>query len=88
MKAIVTVIGKDKVGIISKVTGFLSERGVNVEDISQTILRDYFAMFMLVEASDKQIAAQLSGELEELGKEIGVNIRIQHEDIFNAMHRI
>lgn len=88
MKAIVTVIGKDKVGIISKVTGFLSERGVNVEDISQTILRDYFAMFMLVETSDKQIVAQLSGELEELGKQIGVNIRIQHEDIFNAMHRI
>lgn len=88
MKAIVTVIGKDKVGIISKVTGFLSERGVNVEDISQTILRDYFAMFMLVETFDKQIVAQLSGELEELGKQIGVNIRIQHEDIFNAMHRI
>ena len=88
MKAIVTVIGKDKVGIIAKVSGLLSEMGVNVEDISQTILQDYFAMMMLVDVSASGSISAVAERLDALGKSVGVNIRIQHEDIFNAMHRI
>ena len=88
MKAIVTVIGKDKVGIIAKVPGLLSEMGVNVEDISQTILQDYFAMMMLVDVSSSGSISAVAERLDALGKSVGVNIRIQHEDIFNAMHRI
>ena len=88
MKAFVTVIGKDKVGIIAKVSGLLSEMGVNVEDISQTILQDYFAMMMLVDVSSSGSISAVAERLDALGKSVGVNIRIQHEDIFNAMHRI
>ena len=87
MKAIVTVIGKDKSGIIAAVTGELSRLGANVEDISQTILQDYFVMLMLIE-SKKASVADISGKLEALSKKVGVDIKVQHEDIFNAMHRI
>ena len=88
MKAIVTVLGKDKVGIIAKVSGELSKMDVNVEDISQTVMQDYFAMMMMVEVPNGSDVAQITQNLDELGKEIGVSIRMQHEDIFNAMHRI
>ncbi len=89
MRAGVTVTGKDKKGIIAKVSGFLAEKGVNVEDISQTLLQDYFAMIMLVDISDlKTELSELAKECEQLGKEIGMSIRIQHEAIFNAMHNI
>lgn len=88
MKAIVTVVGKDKVGIIAKVSGSLSKMDVNVEDISQTVLQDYFAMIMMVDVPDDKDIAKLSLELNKLGESIGVSIRLQHEDIFNAMHRI
>ena len=62
--------------------------GVNVEDISQTILQDYFAMMMLVDVSSSGSISAVAERLDALGKSVGVNIRIQHEDIFNAMHRI
>lgn len=89
MKAIVTVIGKDQVGIIAAVCALLSEKNVNVLDISQTILQDYFTMIMLVDASDATVPfAQLKEALAEAGTERGLDIRIQREDIFNAMHRI
>ena len=88
MKAIVTVIGKDKEGIIAKVSGKLSELDVNIEDISQTIMQGYFAMMMMVEVKKESEIAVISQRLDELGKQVDVNIRIQHEDIFNAMHRI
>ncbi len=88
MKAIVTVLGKDKVGIIAKVSGTLSEMEVNVEDISQTIMQDYFAMMMMVEVPSSGDMNKIAEKLDELGKAVGVSIRIQHEDIFNAMHRI
>ena len=89
MRAVVTVTGKDNKGIIAKVSGFLAEKKVNIEDISQTILRDFFAMIMLVDLSGATDGiAQLAKECEELGKEIGMSIYIQHEDIFNAMHSI
>lgn len=88
-KTIITVVGKDRVGIIAKVCTYLAENGVNILDISQTIVQGYFNMMMITDtsASSKDIG-ELSGELEKLGKEIGVVIRCQHEDIFNMMHRI
>ena len=88
-KTIITVVGNDRVGIITKVCTYLAENGVNILDISQTIVQGYFNMMMITDtsASSKDIG-ELSGELEELGKEIGVVIRCQHEDIFNMMHRI
>ena len=89
MKAIVTVIGKDQVGIIAAVCALLSEKNVNVLDISQTILQDYFTMIMLVDASGATVPfARLKEVLAEAGQERGLDIRIQREDIFNAMHRI
>ena len=89
MKAVVTVTGKDKKGIIAKVSAFLAERGVNIEDISQTILGEYFAMIMIVDMSSAtQELSALAKDCSELGKKIGMSIYMQHEDIFNAMHNI
>ena len=89
MKAIVTVIGKDKPGIIAKVSTALAENEVNIEDISQTLMQDNFTMLMLCDLSlSKLPLAKLQASLVELGKEIGVSIHVQHEDIFNAMHKI
>ena len=89
MHAVVTVTGKDKKGIIAEVSAFLAQRGVNVEDISQTILQDYFAMIMLVDVSDiKTELSELAKKCEEMGKKIGMSIRLQHEAIFDAMHNI
>ena len=89
MKAIVTVIGKDQVGIIAAVCALLSEKNVNVMDISQTIMQEYFTMIMLVDAGAANVPfAQLKEELAAAGQERNLDIRIQREDIFNAMHRI
>ena len=89
MRAVVTVTGKDKKGIIAKVSAFLSEKGANIEDISQTILGEYFAMIMIVDISSVETElAVLASECAELGKQIGMSVYLQHEDIFNAMHRI
>ncbi len=89
MRAIVTVIGRDQVGIIAAVCALLSERNVNVLDISQTILQEYFTMIMLVDTSASTVPfASLRQELAAAGQEKGVDIRIQREDIFDAMHRI
>lgn len=89
MKAIVTVIGKDHVGITAAVCSLLASHNINILDISQTILQEYFTMVMLVDVSagDAPIA-ELSGVLAKAGEEQGLSIRIQREDIFNAMHRI
>ena len=89
MRAVVTVTGKDSKGIIAKVSGFLAEKKVNIEDISQTILQDFFAMIMLVDLSAATDSiSELAKECADLGREIGMSIYIQHEDIFNAMHSI
>ena len=89
MRAVVTVTGKDKKGIIATVSAFLAEKGVNIEDISQTILDEYFAMIMIVDISGAKCElACLAAECAEMGKQIGMSIYIQHEDIFNAMHSI
>jgi len=89
MRAVVTVTGKDRKGIIAKVSNFLSEKGANIEDISQTILDEYFAMIMLVDISgiDSELS-DLAKECTELGNQIGMSIYLQHEDIFNAMHNV
>lgn len=89
MRAIVTVIGKDRVGIIADVTALLAQYGVNVLDISQTVLQEYFTMIMLVDASQCTVPfADLARTLEEAGTQRDLQIRAQREDIFNAMHRI
>ena len=89
MRAVVTVTGKDKKGIIAKVSAFLAERSANIEDISQTILNESFAMIMIVDvSSSKEELSSLAKECSELGKRIGMSIYMQHEDIFNAMHTI
>lgn len=88
-KTIITVIGKDTVGIIAKVCTYLAENNVNILDISQTIVQDYFNMMMIVDtnAATKEFEV-LSTEIKEVGEQIGVKIKMQHEDIFNCMHRI
>ncbi|MBQ3221904.1 MAG: ACT domain-containing protein [Clostridia bacterium] len=89
MRAVVTVTGKDKKGIIAKISAFLCEKGANVEDISQTILGEYFAMIMIVDLSEsKEELSVLARECSELGKQIGMSVYMQHEDIFNAMHSV
>ncbi len=89
MRAIVTVIGKDQVGIIAAVCALLSEHNVNVLDISQTVLQDYFTMIMLVDTAGSKLPfTELVKLLEEMGKAQGLSIHAQREDIFNAMHRI
>ena len=88
-RVIITVVGKDTVGIIAKVCTYLSETGINVLDISQTIVSGYFNMMMITDISGatKSFAA-ISDEMEKLGEEIGVVIKCQREEIFEKMHRI
>lgn len=88
MKAVVTVIGRDKVGIIAAVSGWMAELELNIEDISQTVMKDFFTMMMLVDIGNVTDFEKISKFLERKGKDIGVAIHVQHEDIFNAMHRI
>ena len=88
-KIIITVVGKDTVGIIAKVCTYLSEHKVNILDISQTIVQDYFNMMMVVDASNGEVDFDaLSEALDGIGQEIGVNIRAQREEIFDSMHRV
>ncbi len=88
-KVVITVVGKDTIGILAKTCTYLAENGVNILDISQTIVQDYFNMMMIadVQGSSKPFAA-LSGELAEIGREIGVQIKCQREEIFAKMHRV
>ena len=89
MKAIVTVVGKDRVGIIGNVCMSLANFNVNVLDISQTVMQNYLTMMMVVDVSGCTVPlAELVGLMEDMGKERGLSIRIQREDIFEAMHRI
>lgn len=88
-KTIITVVGKDNVGIIAKVCTYLAENQINILDISQTIVDGFFNMMMIVDfaALDKSFV-EASGELEELGDRIGCVIRVQREEIFDKMHRL
>ncbi len=89
MRAIVTVIGKDRTGIIAAVSAALADTGANILDISQTVLAEYFAMIMLVDLAKITTSFnELKTVLDQKGEEIGVQVRIQREEIFNAMHRI
>ena len=89
MNAIVTVVGQDKVGIIAAICALLAEKNVNILDISQTILQGSFTMVMAVDVSaSKAPVGDLREKLEELGKKMEISIRIQREEIFDAMHRI
>lgn len=88
-KAVVTVVGKDRVGIISSVSGLLCENNVNILDISQTILQGMFTMMMLVDVENSKTKfVDLADKLASEGNKLGVEIRMQLEDIFQAMHRI
>ena len=89
MKAIVTVIGRDKVGITAAVCALLAQHSINILDISQTVLQEYFTMVMLVDVGAGDMPfADLAGLLEQEGKARDLSIHAQREDIFNAMHRI
>ena len=88
-KTIITVVGKDKVGIIAKVCTYLAGNKINILDISQTIIDGYFNMMMVMDTSDSEKNTKdIRYELEQIGQEIGVDIHVQHEDIFEMMHRI
>lgn len=88
-KAIITVVGKDTVGIIARVCTYLADHKINILDISQTIVQGYFNMMMITDANNStKEFGDLAKGLEQLGATIGVDIRCQHEDIFNKMHRI
>ena len=89
MKAIVTVIGEDRVGIIAAVCTDLAAYNVNVLDISQTVMQGYFTMMRVVDVSGANCPmAELAQKLDEKGKEMGLSIRLQREEIFKAMHRV
>lgn len=89
MKAVVTVVGKDRVGIIASVCVSLADYNVNILDISQTVLQEYFTMMMVVDVSKCTVpVAQLCKEMDAKGLEMGLSIRVQREDIFEAMHRV
>ena len=88
-KVVITVVGKDTIGILAKTCTYLADNGVNILDISQTIVQDYFNMMMIADMSgtDKPLE-EVMADLDRIGEEIGVNIRVQREEIFTSMHRI
>ena len=89
MNAVITVVGSDRVGILAKISTICAEAGVNVEEVTQTILRGTFAMIMLVNLPDDGVCfSGLSDALRSGGAEIGVDVNITRQDIYNAMHRI
>ncbi len=89
IKAVISVVGHDKVGIIAKVSALLAEHNVNVLDISQTVMQGYFTMIMLVDVEKLDIKfGDFADLMSSFGDTIDMNIRVQHEDIFNSMHRI
>jgi ACT domain-containing protein len=87
-RAVVSVIGKDQVGIIAKVTTILAENKVNILDISQTILQDFFTMMMIVDVTNYHDLEELQKQLSDIGDSLGLNIHLQLEEIFQAMHRV
>ena len=88
-RAIITVVGHDAVGIIARVCTYLADNNINILDISQTIVSGYFNMMMIADLSGKKKHfAEVSSELDDLGKEIGVMIKIQKEEIFDLIHRV
>ncbi|NPB01353.1 MAG: ACT domain-containing protein [Methanopyri archaeon] len=88
-KAVVTVIGADRPGIVAGISEVLARHNVNIEDISQTVLDEIFAMIMLVDLSESDVnVGELRRELRRKGEELGVDVVVQHEDVYKAMHRV
>ena len=88
-KCVITVVGKDTVGIIARVCTYLADTKVNILDISQTIMQDLFTMIMLVDTQESGIQAkELSADLKKIGEELSLTINIQHEGLFTSMHRV
>ena len=89
MRAVITVIGKDMVGILAKVSTACAQHNINVLEVTQSILQDMFAMIMMVDIDGSDVPfTQFANELATMGEEMGLSIRAMHEDIFNSMHRI
>ena len=89
MRAVLAVIGKDTVGILAKVSGICAEHNANVMDVTQTVMQDLFAMTMLIDIKELKIGfADFSEMLKRSGADMGLQIHVMHEDIFNSMHRI
>lgn len=89
IKGVLTVIGCDQVGIIAAVTGYLAKVNVNILDISQTIMEDLFSMVMLVDATKaNENFSDIAGKIKDMGAELGLQMQLQHVDIFNSMHKI
>lgn len=89
MKAVITVIGKDMVGILARVSNICYDNNINISDVTQSVLQDVFAMIMLVDISASKIScAELSDKMNELGDSLGLKIHVMHENLFNSMHKI
>ncbi|MFI3206366.1 MAG: ACT domain-containing protein [Clostridia bacterium] len=89
MKAVITVLGKDMVGILAKVSTICAENGVNVIEVTQSIMQDLFAMIMMVDIENSSVPfAELTEKLQVVGDDMGLKIHVMHEDIFNSMHKI
>ncbi len=89
MKAVITVIGRDMVGILAKVSTLCAQHNINVVDVTQTVMQDLFAMIMLADISSMAVDfSVLVDEMDSLGKELELSVHVMHEDIFNSMHRI
>ncbi|MCH5299220.1 MAG: ACT domain-containing protein [Ruminococcus sp.] len=89
MKAVITVIGKDSVGILSKVSSSCADVGVNIVEVTQSVLQDMFAMIMLVDIEKSTIELEaLRERLDKVGEQTGTKVHVMHEDIFNSMHKI
>ncbi|MFQ9871549.1 MAG: ACT domain-containing protein [Oscillospiraceae bacterium] len=89
MRAVITVIGKDMVGIVAKVSAICADMNVNIMEVTQSVLQDVFAMIMLIDISSmKTPLADLTDAMQKLGDEIGVKIHVMHESVFDSMHRV
>jgi ACT domain-containing protein len=89
MKAVITVVGRDMVGILAKVSGVCAQKNVNVIEVTQSVLQEMFAMIMLVDISKLNCEfSEMAKEMSEMGEKMGLSIHVMHEDIFNSMHRI
>ncbi len=89
MKAVITVLGKDTVGILAKVSATCADEGVNIIEVTQSVMQDLFAMIMLADIEDSKVPLdELTKKLEKVGDEMGMKVHVMHEDIFNSMHKI
>lgn len=89
MKAVITVLGKDTVGILAKVSAACADEGVNIIEVTQSVMQDLFAMIMLADIKNCKVPLdELTQKLEKVGDEMGMKVHVMHEDIFNSMHKI